>query len=59
MCTDGFYRRMKASDDLWNPTDIYEEQQITKRLEASAGQVQKLGEEDNLSAIYLKVTGRI
>lgn len=58
LCTDGFYRRMKVSDDLWNPADIYEEQQITKRLEASAGQVQKLGEEDNLSAIYLKVTGR-
>lgn len=58
LCTDGFYRRM-TSDFLWNPTDIYEEHQIEKRLQANADFVKANGGKDNLTAIYLKLARRL
>lgn len=57
LCTDGFYRRM-TQNTLWNPSDIYEEHQIEKRLQANADYVKAKGEKDNLTAIYLKLSRR-
>lgn len=58
LCTDGFYRKMSDEVGLWDPTEIYEQEQIEKRLEANAAFVKSQGEKDNLSAVYVKLGRR-
>lgn len=55
LCTDGFSNRQAWDERLFGPKEILTEEQIERRLAASAAAVKKSGETDNLSAIYVKV----
>lgn len=55
LCTDGFSNRQEWDKRLFDPGEIYDEEQLERRLAASAAAVQKRGETDNLSAIYVKI----
>ncbi len=56
LCTDGFYRRQDETGfSLLYPAKVDSGQQAQKRLEEMAKLVLKRGEQDNLSAIYVKV----
>lgn len=58
ICTDGFYRRMSPDLKVFHPAEIYEEEQIEKRLAANAAYVKKQGEKDNLTAVYIQSVRR-
>lgn len=57
LCTDGFYKKMdeKKAGEALSPRDIQEELQISRRLQALGECVLQAGEQDNCSAVYVKV----
>lgn len=56
ICTDGFYRKQdEAGFSLLDPAKVDSGQQAQKRLEEMAKLALKRGEQDNLSAVYVKV----
>lgn len=56
LCTDGFYRKQDETGfSLLAPAGVDSGQQAQKRLEEMAKQVLKRGEQDNLSAVYVKI----
>lgn len=57
LCTDGFYKKMdkKKAGEVLTPGDIREELQIRRRLQALGEYVLRAGEQDNSSAVYMKV----
>ena len=57
LCTDGFYRRMDyhTLKNVLAPGEITEELQIRRRLRTLGESVLKKGEQDNCSALYIKV----
>lgn len=55
LCTDGFCNRQQWDERIFRPKEIYDEEQIERRLGANAASVKRRGETDNLSAVYVKV----
>ena len=57
LCTDGFYRRWKEKEagEILSPKEIEGELQIQKRLQTLGTIVYEAGEQDNCSAVYVKV----
>lgn len=56
ICTDGFYRKQDETGfSLLDPSKVDSGQQVQKRLEEMAKLALKRGEQDNLSAVYVKV----
>lgn len=55
LCTDGFSNRQQWDGGIFGPKEIYDEEQLERRLAASAAAVKRCGETDNLSAVYVKV----
>lgn len=58
LCTDGFRRRVSGEElqEVMNPRELAEEEQIGRRLKEIGETCMKRGERDNLSAIYVKVS---
>lgn len=58
LCTDGFRRRVSREElqEVMNPRELAEEEQIGRRLKEIGETCMKRGERDNLSAIYVKVS---
>lgn len=59
LCSDGFYRYLTTDmiAALLNPEEIQTEEQIEKRLREIAGYELKQGEQDNMSALYVRCGG--
>ena len=57
LCTDGFFRKMNEREavQVLSPKEIKEELQIERRLKSMGEVALKRGEEDNCSAVYVKV----
>lgn len=57
LCTDGFYKKMdkKMAAEVLCPGDIKEELQISRRIRTLGESVLEAGEQDNCSAVYVKV----
>lgn len=56
LCTDGFYKKQDETGfSLLDPAGVDSGQQAGKRLEEMEKQALKRGEQDNLSAVYVKV----
>ncbi|MCQ2497744.1 MAG: protein phosphatase 2C domain-containing protein [Lachnospiraceae bacterium] len=53
ICTDGFIKRKSDYAYGLNPKDIESEEQIEIRLKEIGKKLKKLGEKDNISAIYI------
>lgn len=56
LCSDGFYRCLKKKmiAELFNPGEAESEEQIEKRLKEMAAYGLKQGEQDNMSALYVR-----
>lgn len=56
LCSDGFYRYPKEDilAELLDPGEAAGEEQIEKRLRELAGYGLKMGEQDNMSALYVR-----
>lgn len=56
LCSDGFYRCLNEEmiTELLHPKEISCEEQIEKRLKELAGYALKMGEQDNMSALYIR-----
>lgn len=57
LCTDGFRHYVEESElaDVLRPDQIKSEEQIVRRLREIGDACMKRGEQDNLSAVYVKV----
>ena len=57
LCTDGFYRRLKEREagEILSPCNMQEELWVQRRLSTLGKSVFKQGEQDNCSAVYVKV----
>lgn len=60
LCSDGYYHcvAQQELEAVLDPMSLREEEQITRRLREIGEACMKRGERDNLSAIYVKATGR-
>lgn len=60
LCSDGFYHCVQPQEmaEVLDPGRLWEEEQIARRLREIGEACMRRGEQDNLSAIYVKVTGR-
>lgn len=54
LCSDGMVKKRKIRGEVFAPKDIDSEEVIERRLKEVARSVRDLGEEDNISGIYIK-----
>lgn len=59
LCSDGFYHHLTDDmiGELLNPEEAVAEEQIEKRLREIAGHGLKQGEQDNMTALYVRCGG--